>query len=363
MRHALVADIEAQVGRTVPGMAVIGVTSDGVGLCEGWGLADVMTGVEMTPDTVCNWFSMTKLVTATVAMQLADDGLLDLDAPIVDYYPPFALTRPEARAGAATVRHLLSHSSGLANPLPTRWVHRSTDPAPETGRFVEGLVAKHNRLRFDPGTKAVYSNLGYLVLGQVIEAASGLSYAECVTRRVLEPLDMTRTGFVAVDPTQWAIPYQRRRTMMNAILPVLVPRSIIGPPAGEFRSLRHFYVDGAAYGGLVGPANDAARFLRAHLQDGVLGDTRLLSARSTRAMRTITASGPKFQVGFGWFRRGRHPDASFVEHLGGGAGFWNCMRLYPDQRAGVVIMGNSTSYDHDVIAGAALDVLQSPDRD
>ncbi len=141
------------------------------------------------------------------------------------------------------------------------------------------------------------------------------------------------------------------------MLPVLVPHSIIGPNHGRFRSLQHFYVDGAAYGGLVGPASDAARFLQAHLHDGVLGDRRVISAESARAMRTMATTGPKLQVGMGWFRRGRHPDTSYVEHLGGGAGFWTCMRLYPDRKVGVVIMGNATSYDHDAIARAAIDQL------
>jgi hypothetical protein len=118
---------------------------------------------------------------------------------------------------------------------------------------------------------------------------------------------MNRTRFAAVDPGAWATPYQRRRTALNAVLPVLVPRSIIGPDVGRFRSLRHFDVDGAAYGGLVGPADHAARFLSAHLHDGVLVDTRLLSAESARAMRTMATTGHELEAGMGWFRRGRAP--------------------------------------------------------
>ncbi|NNC81051.1 MAG: hypothetical protein HKN94_12965 [Acidimicrobiales bacterium] len=71
----------------------------------------------------------------------------------------------------------------------------------------------------------------------------------------------------------------------------------------------------------------------------------------------MTATGLKFQVGMGWFRRGRNPDTSYVEHLGGCAGFWTVMRLHPEQQAGVVIMGNSTSYDHDVVARSAIEKL------
>jgi hypothetical protein len=71
-------------------------------------------------------------------------------------------------------------------------------------------------------------------------------------------------------------------------------------------------------------------------------------------MRRSIASGRKLQVGLGWFRRGRRPDPRFVEHLGGGAGFWSCMRIYPDHGFGVVIMGNATAYDHHAIVEALL---------
>ncbi len=137
---------------------------------------------------------------------------------------------------------------------------------------------------------------------------------------------------------------------MGVLLPLLLPRKIVGPTVGPHRSLHPFYVDGAAYGGLVGAASEAARFLQAHLGDGLLDGVRILSADSAQTMRRIIATGKNIQVGLGWFRRGRNPDSGFVEHLGGGAGFWNCMRIYPDLGFGVVIMGNATSYDHNAIA-------------
>ena len=137
-------------------------------------------------------------------------------------------------------------------------------------------------------------------------------------------------------------------------MPVLIPRNILGPRHGRFRALQHFYVDGAAYGGLVGPASEAARFLRAHMRDGELDGERILSTDATRAMRTIVARGRRIEVGMGWFRRGKSRPADFVEHLGGGAGFWTCMRAYPEAGRGAVVMGNATSYDHSVIVEAAL---------
>ncbi|MDH3684375.1 MAG: beta-lactamase family protein, partial [Acidimicrobiia bacterium] len=267
-QSSLQTAIEAQVGAHVPGLAVVATTSDRVVLSRAWGLADVSSRAAMTVDTVCNWFSMTKPVTATVVAILAERGLLDLDDPVQALYEPFTITRPQSRRRAVTVRHLLSHSSGLANPLPLRWVRRADEPAPARSRFVEHLINKHARLRFEPGRRASYSNLGFLVLGEIIEAVTGQTYEECVEDCLLRPLGMRRTGFTAPAAIPWATPYQRRRTVLNTLLPVLLPRRIIGANEGRYRALDHFYVTGASYGGLIGPSIEAARFLQLHLGDG-----------------------------------------------------------------------------------------------
>ena len=108
--------VETQVGDRVPGLAIVAVNADDLLLREARGFAQLSPQREMTPDTVCNWFSMTKLVTATAAVQLAGEGRLDLDAPVGRYYEPFEMTHPAARSSGATVRHLLSHSSGAHKP-------------------------------------------------------------------------------------------------------------------------------------------------------------------------------------------------------------------------------------------------------
>ena len=133
---------------------------------------------------------------------------------------------------------------------------------------------------------------------------------------------------------------------------------MIGSKEGRFVSLHHFYVDGAAYGGLVGPAADAIRFTRAHLRGGELDGTRILSEDACREMQTIKTSGRRLEVGLGWFRRGTQPRPGFVEHLGGGAGFWNCMRIYPARGLGCVVMGNATSYDHGSILQAGVEAVR-----
>ena len=136
----------------------------------------------------------------------------------------------------------------------------------------------------------------------------------------------------------------------------LLPRWVRGETNGRWLGLRHFLLDGAAYGGLVGTAHDAARFLRMHLGDGELDGVRVIPPESAVEMRRITLDGKRYDLGFGWFRPAgaRGADPPYVEHLGGGAGFFDLIRLYPTAGVGAAVMGNATKYDIDAVARLAL---------
>ena len=349
---ALSRQLAQIVERGTPGVSGA-VVRDGVIELGAAGSGDLSTGRAATPDTAYLWFSMTKIVTATAAMQLVEEKVLSLDDPVEKFLPEF----PKPRSGwpAVRVAHLLSHSSGLANPVPVRWVH----PADEAGRpsheFALELLEKNDKLRHPAGEKAVYSNLGYIALGEVIATASGQAYEERVQTRILEPLSMARTGFsyaVARDG-DIATGYQKRLNPMTPLFRLLLPKGIVGGTQGRFLAFNPFYVDGPAYGGLVGSVRDAARFMAAHLGGGAHDGVRLLSPESVAAMQALQASGRKMDVGLGWFRRGSdRAGGEFWEHLGGGGGFWSMMRIYPARRLGVLSMGNATSYDHDAVARA-----------
>jgi CubicO group peptidase (beta-lactamase class C family) len=350
---SLDAELTRLARRSVPGVAAVVIRNGEVENEGSAGLADIRSGALTTPDTVHLWFSMTKIVTATATMQLAESGALHLDAPVREFVPEF----PQARAGwpEIRVRHLLSHSSGLANPLPVRWVHPAESHGQDPHDFALRLLRRHGRLRFPAGSKAAYSNLGYIVLGEVIASAGGASYEDYVRAHILEPLSMARTGF-RYDPQdqEVATGYQRRLSPMTPLFLAMLPKGIIGERAGRYLALNRFNVDGPAYGGLLGPAREAARFMALHVNDGSVGGVRLLQPESVREMQTIHASGRKLEVGLGWFRRGKDTSgrADHLEHLGGGGGFWNMMRIYPQRRTGVVTMGNATAYDHASLANA-----------
>jgi CubicO group peptidase (beta-lactamase class C family) len=339
----------------VPGLSVAVAKGDRVVWQKGFGYADLATSDPATPLTSYLWFSMTKIVTATAVMRLVERGDLDLDAPADERYRGFKVV---SQPTPVTIRHLLSHSSGLANPLPIRWVRLAGSRGSDHGTFVVRLLAKNRQLRFTPGEGAGYSNLGYLALGEVVSEVSGMRYEEYVREEILSPLGLSRTGFSYPEPAGEgaATGYQPLWRPLTPLFRAALPKGIVGPRQGRYVSFNPFYVKGPAYGGMVGGVGEAVRFLLLHLNGGEANGTRLLSAGSVAEMQRIVPRGGKRDFGLGWFRsreaRDRRPP--FVEHLGGGAGFWNAMRLYPEESLGVVVMGNTTSYDHESILDAIL---------
>ena len=327
-----------------PGLSVA-VVGSGTVWSEGFGLADIEAADLADADTVYPWFSMTKLVTATAVMQLADRGQLDLESPVASLVPDF----PNRDVGGrVTIRHLLSHSAGLANPIPVGWVRPADAPAEDLDAFTARLLNKHSRLRGTPGQRASYSNLGYLVLGVVIQAASGVSYVDYVRAQVLEPLGMTTTDFIYRPDMapRAATGYHLRLNASTPLLRLMTPAGIFDHRVGGFWALSRFCVQGAPYGGLIGTVSDAARFLELHLNP--VAHPGVLSEQAVTAMQQTSARGRKLDVGLAWFRRHSDPPDSghYWEHLGGGGGFFNTMRIYPELNLGLVAMGNATNWDH-----------------
>jgi CubicO group peptidase (beta-lactamase class C family) len=337
----------------VPGLTIAVTDSRRLLYAEGFGRADLTTGRPATADTRYLWFSMSKIATATAAMRLSDEGRLDLEAPVRSLLPTFSVRtgRTEPR-----VRDLLSHTAGLANPLPLRWVLPATAPAGDVDEFARRLLARHGRARRSAGGSARYSNVSSLVLAEMITQASGHRFEDHVHTALLEPAGMAATSYDPVRGGQTATGYVRLPRPATPLARVALPVGIAGARTGDFLAFHPFRVAGAGYGGLVGSALDAARLLRLHLADGVIDDRRILAPESARRMRRIETPGRPFDFGLGWFRRpaDRIATPAFVEHWGTGGGFWNAMRIYPDLDLGVVTMANTTrGYDHDAIMTAA----------
>jgi CubicO group peptidase (beta-lactamase class C family) len=337
----------------VPGVALVIVGPEGIRARASSGYAELSSRTPMSTELTAPWFSMTKIATATLALHLAQAGMLELDEPIGQLVPQVGLLRPSKWAEQITPRHLLQHSAGLRNPLPVKWVHPAAEPAPEPDRFLQALLTNNGKLRTEPGARTSYSNLGALILAAAMTARSDESFESLMQTNILDPLGMLTTGFGEVRRADNATGYHPRRNPLRYLLPGWV----VGETSGKWLALKPFAVDGPPYGGLVGTADDAARFLQMHLADGSFGGEQILRPEVATEMRRITMKGKHYDLGLGWFKpaRQRNSTPDFVEHLGGGAGFFNCMRIYPTERVGVIVIGNATKYEIDAVAELALD--------
>lgn len=202
----------------VPG-AIALVARDGrVVRHQAFGLRDIENQLPFTTNTLCWVASITKPVTVAAAMTLVDAGKLALDDPVEKYLPEFReQTDTNGLHHVFTIRHLMSHTSGLVPNPPTRrsawpiggplddfWLQQNLPEIVQT-------IAR-SQLRFKPGAKFEYSNSALFVLGRVIEVISGKPYAAYVHEKILEPLDMRDTHFAPPAPAtnRIAIIYARR---------------------------------------------------------------------------------------------------------------------------------------------------------
>ena len=341
--------------RVSPSLALIAVRGDDTVVARGYGWSDLEQGTKASAETIYLYCSMTKLFTATALMQLRERGLVELDREVRAYLLDFPLRHPSGRE--VTVRHLLSHSSGIANPIPVSWVHLAEEPAVHLDDFTRRLLAKYHRLTFEPGSRYAYSNLGYLVLGQMIERLSGQNYTDYIQQHILQVLDMHHTGFSydRLQDQDVATGYVRLWSMMGLLGRFLVDRRFFGATRKGYTAFHRFLIDGAPYGGLLGPVSELGNFLKAYLNGGTFHGRRLLEPSSIAEMLTpqrnhhgeeFSTSGHEMpqRVGLGWHLAGDGEMRSCY-HIGGGAGYRSELRIYPSLGYGIAVMGNETSYD------------------
>ena len=257
----------------VPGVQALIVSREGV-LYEGVaGKRDVARGVEMRSDTVFRIASMTKPITSVAVMMLIEAGKLDLDDPVAKYLPAFkdrqVLSSFDTTSGAyetrppkrpITIRHLLSHTSGLGYSWSSEIVSQLTKNVREREPDVP--------LLHDPGERWTYS-ASTRVLGQVIETVSGQPLEVFLRDRILAPLRMADTSFAV--PTEKVARVATVHSRVDGRL-VEEPNAPIqeAPVRGD--------------GGLYSTAHDYGNFLQMLLNDGRWHGATLLSAKSVRAM-------------------------------------------------------------------------------
>jgi CubicO group peptidase (beta-lactamase class C family) len=322
------ARIEAILNqRPAVGLAV-GVVREGrLDFFHAHGVADIATNRPITEDTVFRVASITKTFTAIAVMQLVEHGLVDLDAPANDYLRAFKLVPPDGVLHSPTVRQLLTHTSGVPEMVhPTRALGYAFGESVKLGRPVPRLADYYNgglRLVAEPGTRFMYTDHNFAVLGQIVENVSGLPIDRYLQDHVFDPLGMYDTDL-------------NRSERLRSRLATGYNLKTRGPVAVTDR----VWITAAASMAYSTP-RDMARYVEALLAGGANRHGSVLEPATVATM-----FAPQYQphprvpgigLAFSRFDVGGH---RAVEHEGVLPGFNSDIFLAPDDGVGVIAFTN-----------------------
>ncbi len=303
----------------IPGASLAVVHDGRIVKSKGYGVADLQANSPATPKTVYEIGSMTKQFTAVAVMMLAEEGKISTDDKITKYFAD-----APAWWNQITVRHLLTHTSGIQNHVAVP-DYLDLFKTSFTGREYparDEIIKEFYKLpsEFAPGETWAYDNTGYYLLGIIIEKASGKNYWQFLEERIFKPLGMNQTRSSAarlVVPNRaagygWMTDHWENR-------PVLAP----------FVAL--------SAGSILSTVEDLAKW------DAALYEEKLLKKSSFEKMWTPTPTNDgqpaAFDYGFGWFIE-KYRGARDIQHSGGTPGFSSVMHRFVDDRLAVIILTN-----------------------
>lgn len=292
-------------------------------LCAAYGLLNTSTGVQATTDSLFQIGSISKVWTATVAMQLVDEGRIALDTPLTEVLPGLQVADPETTQ-RMTLQHLLSHTSGIDGDLFTD-TGRGDDCLEKFADLL-GESAQNHPL----GATWSYCNAGYSLVGRVIEVLTGKTWDAAIRQRLLTPLGLEHTTTLPEEALLRAAAVGHESQGEAPLGPVKVwglPRST--GPAGLISSR----------------VQDVLAFARLHLHDGIAPDgSRILSSGSVQAMAAEQVQLPDKHTlgdswGLGWIRYG-WDGHRLIGHDGATLGQAAMLRILPEHGLAVTLLTN-----------------------
>jgi CubicO group peptidase (beta-lactamase class C family) len=323
----------------------------------GIGILRVVDDVEPDADTVFRIASMTKSFTGAALMSLVAEGTIRLDEPVATYVPELATWRgPTTDGPATTVRHLVSMESGLPSDDP--WADRHMDLSSEG---MDALIAAGASFTWTPGVRFEYSNLGWGLVGRVIERVSGSTPQQVVTDRLLTPLGMTRTTWSRRPGPNVAEPYRWQDDAWIAE-PEPLGDGTIAPMGGLWSTVRDLARWVAFFCDAYPPRDDA--------DDGPLPRWARREMEQLRRMDSVERVRPRpdgpsrhiaYGYGIGLSIRIDPRLGTVVTHSGGLPGYGSHMRWLPDRNVGIVALSNITYGNMTAACAEAIDVLADLD--
>ncbi len=319
----------------------IGIIDNGeLVFAKGFGEKALGGGEPITTQTVFHWASVSKPLVATAMMQLAEQGKLDLDAKLVDVLPGYEVTEPKQKE--ITLRQILLHTSGMPDVEDYGW----DKPEFDDGALQRWALKESPRaLLFEPGTARKYSNVGFEVLGAVIERVSGKTFEQYMADSIFAPLEMNDATFLYPD-----VPASSR-TQGHA------------GKAGAKQPVAYY-----PYNRRHGPSStlnanidDMALYAQALLNGGSLDDVRVLNGDTLSDMwapRWTTREEPYRAATMGWVHEDRN-GRRMLRHFGWDDGFRSALLIFPDEGQAILFVTNDEGAPFSQLLRAALAALES----
>jgi CubicO group peptidase (beta-lactamase class C family) len=310
-------------GDAIPGASVLVVRNGEVIARKSYGMADLEARRPASSSTHYRLASITKQFTAAAILDLSERGTLSLDDSARRFLPALP-----AYADRITIRHLLTHTSGLADyedHIPAGTTRQLTDAD------VLAITQRRSSPEFDAGTRYHYSNTGYALLALMVERASGVSFASYLRERIFTPAGMTTT--VAHQEGISTIPDRAFGYSREGGRWTRADQSPTSAVLGD--------------GGVYSSIDDLAQWLRA------LDEGRFAAA----AEPVVDTDKANVRYGFGW-RIGEHSGRRTISHTGETRGFRNALIRFPDERLAVVILTNRNEGSPNDIALRVADLFR-----
>ncbi len=300
----------------IPGLALAITHNNQVLHVKGYGKASAQQPV--TPQTQFPIASLSKSFTAVAVLQLVEAGRIGLDAPVKQYLPGFTLADTKT-ASQITIRHLLNHISGLSDLS----FSESLQPQPITNAERVNSLHKAHPVA-TPGTQFHYFNPNYDVLARVVEVVSGQSFASYLRSHIFAPLQMSKT----FSATTMSEAQQRSSSLASGHLMAFAIPFAYPELSG--------YLGGNA--GIVSTAEDIAKYLILHSNDGQFEKIQLLTSNSVTLMHT---SPPqiKSSYGMGWFITAKN-GRQLLQHNGILSTFYTDVAILPNEKYGIALFYN-----------------------
>ncbi|MEQ1851237.1 MAG: serine hydrolase [Chthoniobacteraceae bacterium] len=294
---------------------------------EAAGMAGIEKKKLMTPDTIFWIASMTKSLTSTAVMILADEGKLTLDEPASKWVPELAKVKvrgDRALFRPITLRDLLSHTSGIPDPP-----RKPTDGNVPLAQYAVDILKEP--FEFQPGSEYEYG-FGLTVAGRIVEIVSGKSFEQFVAGRIIQPLKMK--------DTTWHPDASQRERLARTYK--LAGDKLVPAHNAFLTSDPDIHREAEPSGGLFSTATDMARFYQMVLNGGELDGTRIVSAKGVAEMtKPHSASGRPIQYGLGWANNATDKKTSphfSAKSFGHGGAFGTFGWVDPEKKMLVVFM-------------------------